>query len=93
VFQIEQFIESIFPSQKPPQQPVTTETPASAEDEAKLRADKDEAKWDLIYMGLAIVSILVIITVFMVSPLPDPCDPCYPWSVALGNDSQIRRRL
>ncbi|KAF2022241.1 farnesyl-diphosphate farnesyltransferase [Aaosphaeria arxii CBS 175.79] len=58
---IEQFIESIFPSQKKPEGaagvPVMT-----AEEAAKKKAEEQEAKWDMIYMIMAVVITLVVIT-------------------------------
>ncbi|KAF2476695.1 farnesyl-diphosphate farnesyltransferase [Lindgomyces ingoldianus] len=55
----EQFIESIFPSQK---KPVDKASPISAEQEAKTKAEAEEAKWDMIYMGMA-----VFLTLFLIS--------------------------
>lgn len=62
-FQIEQFIESIFPTQKPP---VDTKSPASVEEAAKKKKDDEEAKWDMIYMISAVVLTVGVITFFMV---------------------------
>ena len=65
--QIEQFIETIFPSQKPPVDEKKPEiTPEEAEKERKLA---EEAKWDMIYMGLAVIFTITIITSSMVSSL------------------------
>jgi hypothetical protein len=61
--QIEQFIESIFPSQKPP---VDNKSPASVEEAAKKKKEDYEAKWDLIYMISAVVLTVLVITFFMV---------------------------
>ncbi|KAH5477858.1 squalene synthase [Parastagonospora nodorum] len=58
---IEQFIESIFPSQKPP----AKETPASAEEAAKKKKEDEEAKWDLIYMISAVLLTVGVISFFM----------------------------
>jgi hypothetical protein len=61
--QIEQFIESIFPSQKPP---IDSKSPASIEDAEKKKKEDYEAKWDLIYMIGAVVLTVLILTSFMV---------------------------
>jgi farnesyl-diphosphate farnesyltransferase len=61
--QIEQFIESVFPSQKPGQPTSIAITP---EAEEKERKDKEEAKWDTIYMSLAVLTTLFVVTVLMV---------------------------
>lgn len=59
---IEQFIESIFPSQKPP---VDNKSPASMEEAEKKRQEEAEAKWDLIYMIAAVMLTVGVITFFM----------------------------
>ncbi|KAF1841876.1 farnesyl-diphosphate farnesyl transferas-like protein [Cucurbitaria berberidis CBS 394.84] len=59
---IEQFIESIFPSQKPP---VDSKSPASVEEAEKKKKEDNEAKWDLIYMISAIALTVGVITFFM----------------------------
>ncbi|KAF2794108.1 farnesyl-diphosphate farnesyl transferas-like protein [Melanomma pulvis-pyrius CBS 109.77] len=56
----EQFIESIFPSQKPPIDVV--KSPASAEEAAKTKAAAEEAKWDTYYMIAAVLLTITIIT-------------------------------
>ena len=63
-FQIEQFIESIFPSQKPP---VDQKSPASIEEAEKAKKQAYEDRWDLIYMTAAIIITVFIITGCMVS--------------------------
>ncbi|EON62412.1 hypothetical protein W97_01634 [Coniosporium apollinis CBS 100218] len=63
---IEQFIESIFPSQKPPERAAISEKQLSPEEEAKAKADAEEAKWDVIYMGAAVLFTLFFITFFMI---------------------------
>ncbi|KAH7126963.1 farnesyl-diphosphate farnesyl transferase-like protein [Dendryphion nanum] len=61
---VEQFIESIFPS--PKQKALLAErSPLSAEEEAKAAAAAAESKWDMIYLGLAVVLTLSIITFSM----------------------------
>jgi farnesyl-diphosphate farnesyltransferase len=64
--QIEQFIETIFPSQKPG---IAAANPkyANAADEEKARKEAEEAKWDTIYMGLAVLGVLAFVTGLMVS--------------------------
>ncbi|KAH8710187.1 farnesyl-diphosphate farnesyl transferase-like protein [Phaeosphaeriaceae sp. PMI808] len=59
---IEQFIESIFPSQKPP---VDQKSPASIEEAEKKRKEDAEAKWDMIYMISAVMLTVGVITFFM----------------------------
>ena len=61
--QIEQFIESIFPSQKPP---ADKTSPQSVEEAEKARKEEYEAKWDLIYMTTAVVLTVLVITGLMV---------------------------
>lgn len=63
--QIEQFIESIFPSQKPPVD--AKKSPASAEEAARMKAEAEEAKWDNFYMVFAVVTTIGLITGLMVS--------------------------
>ncbi|KAL5117674.1 bifunctional farnesyl-diphosphate farnesyltransferase/squalene synthase [Pleosporales sp. CAS-2024a] len=58
---MEQFIESIFPSQTPPAEV----TPVSAEDAARKLKEDREAKWDMIYMILAVVLTVLVISFFM----------------------------
>ncbi|CAO2657526.1 Nn.00g036520.m01.CDS01 [Neocucurbitaria sp. VM-36] len=59
---IEQFIESIFPSQKPP---VDNTSPASVEEAERKKKEDNEAKWDLIYMMTAVALTVGTITFFM----------------------------
>ncbi|KAF2192123.1 squalene synthetase [Zopfia rhizophila CBS 207.26] len=61
---IEQFIESIFPSQKKPVNEKAS--PVSVEQAAKAKAEAQEAKWDMIYMGLTVFLTLFIISGSMV---------------------------
>jgi farnesyl-diphosphate farnesyltransferase len=61
--QIEQFIESIFPSQRAP---IDKTSPASVEEAEKARKEAYEAKWDLIYMTTAVVLTVLVITGLMV---------------------------
>lgn len=60
---IEQFIESIFPSQKPPID--AKKNPASAEEAARLKKEAEEAKWDNFYMMLAVVGTIVVVSGLM----------------------------
>ena len=62
--QIEQFIESIFPSQKPP---ADVKSPASVEEAEKAKKQAYEDKWDLIYMSSAVILTVLVITSCMVS--------------------------
>lgn len=65
---MEQFIESIFPSQKPPVD--EKKTPVSAEEAARLKQEEEQARWETIYMVLAVVGTIVFITGLMVSASP-----------------------
>lgn len=67
--QIEQFIESIFPSVRPTADGVVPadEKARTPEEIAKKKAEDEEAKWDMIYMALAVLFTLVLISIFMVS--------------------------
>lgn len=57
---IEQFIEGIFPSQKPPAD--AKKNPASAQEVERLKKEANEAKWDTIYLVSAVVLTIVVIT-------------------------------
>jgi farnesyl-diphosphate farnesyltransferase len=61
--QIEQFIESIFPTQKPP---LDLKSPSSVEEAARKKKEDAENKWDLIYMIAAVLMTVGTITFFMV---------------------------
>ncbi|KAK3060282.1 Delta(24)-sterol C-methyltransferase [Coniosporium uncinatum] len=66
---IEQFIESIFPSQSPKAKALSATADGKVmapEEEAKAQAEKDEAFWDTVYMGAAVLITLFIVTLFMV---------------------------
>jgi farnesyl-diphosphate farnesyltransferase len=63
---IEQFIESIFPSQKPP---VDNTSPVSIEEAERKRKEDEESKWDMIYMVSAVLLTVGVITFFMVHTL------------------------
>lgn len=64
--QIEQFIESIFPSQKPG----TVKTPSgklmSPEEIKKKKTEDNEAMWDMVYLGLAVLATLLVVSALMV---------------------------
>ena len=64
--QIEQFIETVFPSQKPGAAASSSKF-ANAAEEEKARKEAEEAKWDTIYMGLAVLGVLAFVTGLMVS--------------------------
>jgi hypothetical protein len=67
--QIEQFIESVFPSKKPSPKKVSAvegDKEMSAEERVKLAKQKEEEKWDGIYMGVAVLITLLLITLLMV---------------------------
>lgn len=63
--QIEQFIESIFPSQTA--QNKEMKPSLSPEEEAKKKQEAEDAKWDLIYMGIAVMCTLTVVSLMMVS--------------------------
>ncbi|KAF2756251.1 farnesyl-diphosphate farnesyltransferase [Pseudovirgaria hyperparasitica] len=64
---IEQFIESIFPSQTPTERVVPADQQAmTPEQKAKAKKEAEEAKWDIIYMGLAVLLVLGTISGFMI---------------------------
>lgn len=69
--QIEQFIESIFPSQTPqaivPQQ-ASEPTPVDAQKTKEM----DEAKWDMIYMIIIVCGFLFVLSCIMVRPTTSP---------------------
>jgi hypothetical protein len=78
--QIEQFIETIFPSQKPGKAPTASGKPyKTAEEEEKAAKAAQETKWDTIYMGLAVLAVLSILTGFMVrvSPILPVLSTCF----------------
>ncbi|KAF2643253.1 farnesyl-diphosphate farnesyltransferase [Massarina eburnea CBS 473.64] len=60
---IEQFVETIFPSQKAPID--AKKNPASAEEAERSRKEAEETKWDNIYMVIAVVLTISIITGLM----------------------------
>lgn len=62
---MEQFIESIFPSQKPPVD--DKKSPVSAEEAARSKREADESKWETIYMVSAVVGTILVISAMMVS--------------------------
>lgn len=72
---IERFIESIFPTQTPKTLPPgTTSVVPSAdgktltpEEAERKRKDDEEAKWDIIYVMMAVFGTLALISVLMVS--------------------------
>ncbi|KAF2141061.1 uncharacterized protein K452DRAFT_351719 [Aplosporella prunicola CBS 121167] len=61
---IEQFIESIFPSQTAKNREM--KPVVNPEEAEKQKALKEEAKWEMIYMGLAVVCTLTLVTLMMV---------------------------
>ena len=79
VAQIEQFIETIFPSQKPGAAPRSTKY-ANAMEEEKARQAASEQKWDMIYMGLAVLAVLFVVTSSMV---------CTPLSLSLNKSNIV----
>lgn len=61
--QIEQFIESIFPSQQPPPD---RKAPATIEEAMKKQKEDAEANWDLIYVVAAVIGTVLVMTSLMV---------------------------
>ncbi|KAF9735410.1 hypothetical protein PMIN06_002605 [Paraphaeosphaeria minitans] len=59
----EQFIESIFPSQKPPVD--EKKNPVNAEEVARLKNEADETKWETIYMVSAVIGTILLISGIM----------------------------
>jgi hypothetical protein len=60
---IEQFIESIFPSQQPPPD---RKAPATIEEAKKKQKEDSEANWDLIYIVAAVIGTVLVMTSIMV---------------------------
>lgn len=60
--QIEQFIETLFPTQKAG---VATKQ-LSPEQAEKQRKERNEEKWDMIFMTIAVLGTLALVTVLMV---------------------------
>ncbi|QDS68854.1 Delta(24)-sterol C-methyltransferase [Venturia effusa] len=63
---IEQFIESIFPSQKPGQAAAPMPARLTAAEAERREAEEKEAKWDMIYLTLAVMGFLTFLTLLMV---------------------------
>ncbi|KAF5850748.1 hypothetical protein GGP41_010404 [Bipolaris sorokiniana] len=59
---IEQFIESIFPSQQPPPD---RKAPATIEEAMKKQKEDAEANWDLIYVVAAVIGTVLVMTSLM----------------------------
>ncbi|EUC47679.1 hypothetical protein COCMIDRAFT_89307 [Bipolaris oryzae ATCC 44560] len=59
---IEQFIESIFPSQQPPPD---RKAPATIEEAIKKQKEDAEANWDLIYVVAAVIGTVLVMTSLM----------------------------
>ena len=74
---IEKFIESIFPTQTARTLPqaqgdnaVAAPPPEDSEAAKKKKQEEDEAKWDMIYIMMAVGATLFVITATMVLPTP-----------------------
>ncbi|EMD89916.1 hypothetical protein COCC4DRAFT_158318 [Bipolaris maydis ATCC 48331] len=59
---IEQFIESIFPSQQPPPD---RKAPATIEEAMKKQKEDAEANWDLVYVVAAVIGTVLVMTSLM----------------------------
>lgn len=73
--QIEQFIESIFPTQDPKAivgNAIVEEKPEnlSAEEAENRKLAAKDAKWDMIYMGMAVLGVFILMSSLMVSSAP-----------------------
>ena len=64
--QVEQFIESIFPSQKPGVVRASSGKLMSPEEIKKKKAEDKEAMWDMVYLGLAVLATLLVVSGLMV---------------------------
>lgn len=74
MWQIEQFIESVFPTQDPRaillaagQEVGTATTGISEQEKVKRAAEDKEARRDVLYLGLATLALLGTLSIFMVS--------------------------
>lgn len=65
--QIEQFIESIFPSQKPGQIKSHTGKLMSPDEMAKQKQEEKENMWDMVYLLLAVLATLALVSGLMVN--------------------------
>lgn len=72
IYQIEQFIESIFPSQKPGAVKTPSGNLMSPEEIKKKKAEDKEAMWDMVYLGLAVLATLLVVSGIMVNILFHP---------------------
>ncbi|KAK7544247.1 farnesyl-diphosphate farnesyl transferase-like protein [Phyllosticta citribraziliensis] len=61
---IEQFVETVFPTQTATNKKM--KPMLSPEEEAKQKAEREEAKWDVIYMAIAVFCTLTLVTGIMV---------------------------
>jgi farnesyl-diphosphate farnesyltransferase len=66
---VEQFIESIYPTQDPKALALIHKGEISPADEKK-KAEENEAKKDVFYLLLAVLGTLFVISGIMVSPWP-----------------------
>ncbi len=86
-WQIEQFIESIFPSQDP--QAIVRQQAGEPEPvDVEKTKEMEEAKWDVIYMIVAVCGTLFLLSCIMVcwiKPLP----PWLPLTKACRSGSHI----
>lgn len=70
-FQVEQFIESIFPTQDPKKLALLQKTEADVPDEIKAAEDSTTSA-DIFFLALAVIGTLFVISGLMVRPLPLP---------------------
>ncbi|KAK7518702.1 farnesyl-diphosphate farnesyl transferase-like protein [Phyllosticta citriasiana] len=61
---IEQFVETVFPTQTATNKKM--KAVLSPEEEAKQKAEREEAKWDVIYMAIAVFCTLTLVTGIMI---------------------------
>ena len=65
-FQIEQFIETIFPQQKPGHVKTSTGKLLSPEEVAKQKQENKDSMWDMLFLMLAVLGTLALVSGVMV---------------------------
>lgn len=91
IAQIEQFIESIFPSQKPGQAAAPMPAGLTAAEAEKREAEEKEAKWDMIYLTMAVMGFLTFLTLLMViSRSSNPFEPLLTYHRSELHISRVR---
>ncbi|KAI4175668.1 MAG: hypothetical protein LQ348_006144 [Seirophora lacunosa] len=64
---VEQFIETIFPTQDPGALKTAAESgmPVAKKEDPKVIREREEAKWDTIYMMIAVMGTIIVISIIM----------------------------